>query len=196
MRLLGETATAAKARWLLALLAALIALAALVLSVDDAEAAFPGTNGMIAFGSTMDTPFEEIYVQNPDGSGFLRLTNNNAVDVSPTWSPDGRRIAFASDRDGDFEIYVMASDGTDVVKLTQNDASDISPTWSPDGRRIAFASDRDGNYEVYVIDLERGTETNITNNPAWDLSPAASPSCRTATATTRSTPWSLTEAIR
>ena len=74
-----------------------------------------------------------------------RLTNHPAGDGHPSWSPDGRHIAFASDRDGNVEIYVMGSDGSNPRRLTNHSAGDGHPSWSPDGRHIAFASDRDGN---------------------------------------------------
>ena len=72
---------------------------------------------------------------------------------TPAWSPDGRRIAFTSERDGNPEIYVMNADGSGVTRLTYNDARDLDsfPAWSPDGRRIAFHSNRDGNFEIYVM---------------------------------------------
>ena len=73
-----------------------------------------------------------------DGADVRQLTVNAATDHRPTWSPDGTRIAFHSDRDGDFEIYTMRSDSTDVRQLTVNDDRDWSPAWSPDGTRIAF----------------------------------------------------------
>ena len=58
---------------------------------------------------------------NPDGSGVIQLTHNSAIDEFPAWSPDRRRIAFHSDRDGDWEIYTMNSDGSDVIQLTHSD---------------------------------------------------------------------------
>ena len=67
---------------------------------------FPGENGQIAFDSFRDGNFE-IYVMNPDGSEQTRLTNNEAFDVVPSWSPDGQKIAFTSGRDGNAEVYVM-----------------------------------------------------------------------------------------
>jgi TolB protein len=84
---------------------------------------------------------------NADGSGgqtrLTRMIDTGAYASSPSWSPDGGKIAFESDRDGsDSEIYVMNADGSDVTQLTNNNASDGSPSWSPDGERIAFVSDR------------------------------------------------------
>ena len=71
-----------------------------------------------------------------------RLTTSPAADLSPTWAPDGRRLAFRSDRDGNDEIYVMDADGSGQHNLTRNPASDYSPAGSPDGRQIAFATSR------------------------------------------------------
>jgi Tol biopolymer transport system component len=103
------------------------------------------------------------------------LTNHPAEDFHPRWSPDGTRIAFASDRDGDFEIYTMNVDGTDLRRLTHNPASDTHPgSWSPDGQRIAFVSDRDGNPEIYVVNADGTGETRLTFDPATDSHPAFS----------------------
>ena len=85
----------------------------------------------------------------------VQLTDNDDADGSPSWSPDGQRIAFDSNRDGDWELYVMNADGSEVRKLTQNDGSDYYPAWSPDGQRIAFQSDRDGDFEIYVLMLNQ-----------------------------------------
>ncbi|MCH8978080.1 MAG: PD40 domain-containing protein, partial [Armatimonadetes bacterium] len=97
---------------------------------------------------------EEIYVMNMDGTGQRRLTNNPAVDSSPSFSPDGTKIAFSSTRDGDFEIYVMNADGTGQTNLTNSAAIDGNPSFSPDGSKIAFSSDRSGNQEVYVMNVD------------------------------------------
>jgi Tol biopolymer transport system component len=68
---------------------------------------------------------------NADGSGVTRLTDDPDSDKSPSWSPDGARIAFVSDRDGNWEIYVMNADGSGQTNLTSNPANDGSPSWSP-----------------------------------------------------------------
>lgn len=85
------------------------------------------------------------------------------------------KIAFASDRDGNFEVYLMDADGGGQQRLTENPAEDYSPAWSPDGKRLAFVSTRDGNAEVYVMNADGTGQTRLTNNTASDLRPAWSP---------------------
>ena len=79
-----------------------------------------------------------------DGSGLQQLTNNNASDMAPAWSPDGTHIVFVSDRDGNKEIYVMSADGSEPQRLTNDPAYESHPAWSHDGARIAFVSEQIG----------------------------------------------------
>jgi len=101
---------------------------------------------------------------NADGSNQTRLTDNPAADWGPSWSPDGSRIVFVSNRDENVEIYTMNADGSDQIRLTVEPAEDIYPSWSPDGQKIAFGSDRDFDNEVYVMDADGSNPVNLTNN--------------------------------
>ncbi|MCY4473859.1 MAG: hypothetical protein OXC83_00275, partial [Chloroflexi bacterium] len=146
------------------------------MSVNVAPADTAPASGRIAFstGRGAGGADRDIYVMNADGSGVVRLTDNDADDGSPAWSPDGRRIAFDSNRDGDWEIYVMNADGSGVVRLT-DDSRRVFPSWSPDGRRIAFVSGRDGNYEIYVMNADGTAIVRLTHTDNRELHPSWSP---------------------
>jgi Tol biopolymer transport system component len=120
------------------------------------------------------------------GSNQVRLTQAGADDQDPCWSPDGTRIAFESDRDGNYEIYVMDADGSHQTRLTHDPALDSTPTWSTDGTRIAFSRDScwqvsleecPGKSEIYLMRDRGGGEVRLTNNrfeddmPDWFAAP-------------------------
>jgi Tol biopolymer transport system component len=85
------------------------------------------------------------------------------------------KIAFASDRDGNFEIYLMDSDGGGQIRLTEDAGEDYSPAWSPDGTRLAFVSTRDGNAEIYLMNIDGTGQTRLTNTTASELAPVWTP---------------------
>ncbi len=113
--------------------------------------------GRIAF-STYTGDSMDIYVLDDNGQNLRRLTENNGNNSQPVFSPDGSRIVFVSDRDGDNEIYVMNSDGTYQVRLTDDPENDHHPSFSPDGKQIIFSSRRDdtGPMRPYIMDIDGG----------------------------------------
>jgi Tol biopolymer transport system component len=98
-----------------------------------------------------------------------------ARDGSPAWSPDGSRLAFYSERDGNAEIYVMDADGGRVQRLTTAASDEGYPAWSPDGRTITFDSDRDGNFEIYAMSADGANVRRLTNHPSRDVSATWAP---------------------
>ncbi|MHA2065339.1 MAG: TolB family protein [Candidatus Thorarchaeota archaeon] len=113
---------------------------------------------------------------NTDGTEVARLTRDAGADFFPAYSPDGKKIAFASNRDGNREIYVMNADGTEVINLTNNEAQDTTPSWSPDGERIAFCSDRSGQKAIYIMNSDGTEVTSVALRPQPDACPRWSPS--------------------
>jgi Tol biopolymer transport system component len=106
---------------------------------------------------------------------ILKLTDNDFDDLHPTWSPDGRQIAFYSQRGNYSDIYLIDCDGTDERQLTENLSNDKDPAWSPDGTLIAFVSNRENDNEIYVMKPDGSDQRALTDNDSNEWSPAWSP---------------------
>jgi TolB protein len=113
---------------------------------------------------------------NADGGDEERLTHGERPgEQDPTWSPDGRRIAFA-DIGG---IFVMNADGQDWTSVTDGPADDSNPDWSPVGPQIAFDSSRDlWDGDIYLVDANGSPMTNLTDSAPLDSNPSWSPDGR------------------
>jgi TolB protein len=142
-----------------------------------ASTATAAEHGRIAFWSLRDGR-NDVYTMRPTGGGVRNLTHDPAADFDPTWSPDGRRIAFTSNRGGDLDqLFTMDRRGVGLVRLTSLVRGNAAaPDWSPTGRRLAFYVDfgpRDP--EVYVVGIDGSGLRRITRNRVSDSSPAWSP---------------------
>ena len=122
----------------------------------------------------------DIYVAPPTGAPQVNLTNHAAYDGTPSWSPDGSRIAFSSDRDGALNLYLMNVDGSGVVRLHTGVGMAWQPTWSADSTRLAFtcapnASDPWWTADICTIAADGSGFARLTTEVGPDLDPAWSP---------------------
>jgi dipeptidyl aminopeptidase/acylaminoacyl peptidase len=150
------------------------------LGARPAKAAFPGTNGVIAYEKAGD-----IWLTNSDGvdSFSVNLTNSPASDREPSVSPDGRKVAFDSDlgSGSDPEIFILDLYTGARRQLTSNATFDGDPAWSPDGRTLAYVAPTDvpgrSDWDLWIRNTDgTGTRTNFTStSTASDLSPSWSP---------------------
>jgi TolB protein len=122
----------------------------------------------------------EIYVGGADGSGLRRLTNSGAIDVSPSWSPDGSKLAFVSDRHGSPQIFVMSAGGGGAKRITYKGSYNQTPCWCPrsGSNLIAFTGRDGGTYDVFTVEAGGGKIRRLTQHQGRNMDPAFAPDCR------------------
>src|SRR5262249_31948467 len=100
----------------------------------------------------------DIWTAREDGRDVVRLTAHKARDIAPRFSPDGRFVAFSSDREGALDVYLMPAAGGAVKRLTVHSADDQVLGWAPDGRSVLFASQRNEGWmtKLYTVSIDGG----------------------------------------
>lgn len=126
-------------------------------------------------GTVEERTVKEIYIADYDGANQRRVTTNRRLNITPTWSPDARSIAYTSYRRGVPDLFISNIYQGTLENPTKGHGQNFLPAWSPDGTRLAFMSDRDGNPEIYVMNRDGSGVRRLTNHPRNDVTPTWSP---------------------
>ena len=162
------------------LIVLLLVSGALAVAIPEAQ---DGTTLQLADGYVMAIDNRQpgqlttsIYLTTGAGEKYLQLTDGSAIDRVPDISPDGERVAFVSNRNGNEDIFVMQIDGSNLRQITSSKASESYPRFSPNGKQIAFFSNRHGTTKIFAMPSEgAGVPTQITAGEGNDFDPAFSP---------------------
>ena len=147
-------------------------------------AATPDPTTQVAFSSTRlgGADQSHIFIMRADGSDVRKLTpklgGGDYVESSPTWSPDGTRVAFVAGPRGDGSLCVINADGSAMSRLTDLPGDDRTAEWSPDGDEIVFASGSPGRFELFAIRPDGGDLRQVTDDRSTAISGTWSPSSR------------------
>lgn len=126
----------------------------------------------MVFASTQHHEQPDLYRKSVEGRVVTQLTSDPGQDLMPEIAPDGRRVAFASDRHGNWDVFVMSAEGGPVTQVTFDDAQELHPTWSPDGKKLCYCryNDRTGNWELWTVSVDKpGTRSFVCEGmfPRW-----------------------------
>ncbi len=146
---------------------------------DEVIATFTGERGpfdsQIAFLSTRGGRFKDLYLMAADGEGVRRVTNENTLNLSPSWAPDGRSLLLTSYRAGNPDLFTIGLPRGAWSRLSSLKGLNLGGRWSPDGREIAVTLEYDGNPEIGVLDANGALLRRLTDHWAVDVSATWSP---------------------
>lgn len=131
-----------------------------------------------AFLSIEENGYAHLFLFRTLDLSLTRITAGNSNDIAPKLNADRARLAFASDRDGDWDLYVMTLSSGEIKQVTNSTQYDSSPSWSPDGQWLAFETYQNDNLEIAVVNVDSGEVVPLTQHPASDHSPAWAPDGR------------------
>ncbi len=108
----------------------------------------------VVFASTRHNTKPDLYIKSVQGVAVTQLTSDPSGDVQPVFSPDDTKVAFASNRGGNWDVWIIGGDGGQPVQVTSTPADEMHPSWSPDGSKLAYCSlpEGGGQWELWVVD--------------------------------------------
>ncbi|MDR5858674.1 Tol-Pal system protein TolB [Halomonas eurihalina] len=174
-RMLGETVTASSGQ----LRAAAHRISDQVFeAITDIRGAFSTRIAYVTSEGVGDNMSFKLFVADADGHNSQQALSSDEPIMSPSWSPDGSKLAYVSFESERPAIYVQEVSSGRRVKLTSFEGLNSAPSWSPDGRKLAMALSRDGQPEIYTIDIGSRDLQRITNSPSIETEPSWSPDGR------------------
>jgi TolB protein len=121
----------------------------------------------------------DIFIMEANGNFQRNLTNTSTNEGGASFSRDGSKIFFHSNRNGNYDIFVMGMDGEHVMTIIDEPSDDVNPYASPVSDEIVFFTNRDGNYEIYLASSDGTNQRRLTFHPAGDFNPVFSPDGKT-----------------
>lgn len=146
--------------------------------ITGERGAFETRVSYVAVERVEDERMFRLAVADADGHNEQIILSSRQPLMSPSWSPDGRRLAYVSFEEGRSEIYMQDINTGQREKLASHRGINSAPAWSPDGRYLAMTLSRDGRPEIYIMDMRSRELSRITNNPGIDTEPAWAPDGR------------------
>ena len=140
-----------------------------------ADTALVFVQGEILVTSTRNGPADLFALDPADPGALSQISEGPGDEIGAAYSPDGSRIVYASNRDGNFELYVVDADGQNHTRVTMTTANEAEPGWTPDGEQIVYQSDGSGGLQIWIMNADGSNQRALTEGTAANLEPAVSP---------------------
>lgn len=144
-----------------------------IVASPDAEiyGIFSPDSKMIAYAS-FDVHYKgTVHICKADGKSNMAITKGMGSSYNPKFSPDGTKLAFVSDKTGNYEVYVCNLDGSDMKQVTNKKGNTVEFDWSADGKEIGYENIKESVSSINVIDLTTGENENLTGEKANNVNP-------------------------
>jgi Tol biopolymer transport system component len=142
---------------------------------EDAQSVAISPNGAVVYArNTVDSNLWRAELSRTDGAGASRIVASTRVEMQGRFSPDGRRLVFASERSGQYQIWISEADGNNQRQLTTLNGLAVNARWSPDGASIVFDARVKEDTDIYVVRVEGGEARKLTTTQSTDHLPSFS----------------------